>query len=47
MLKNSNEKLSAEVESLKSMSENLVALEQMVKKLTFIKETSLVSTITK
>ena len=42
-LKNNNIKLSAEVESLKSMSEKLVTLEQLVKELTSIKHTTIVS----
>ena len=39
-LKNNNEKLSAEVESLKSMSEKLVTLEQLISELTSIKQAS-------
>ena len=44
ILKENNEKLSAEVESLKSMSEKLVKLEQMVNELTSVKHTSLIET---
>ena len=42
-LKNNNEKLSAEVESLKSMSEKLATLEQLVNELTSEKHTALVT----
>ena len=40
MLKNNNEKLSAEVESLKSLSEKLATLEQLVNELASIKQAS-------
>jgi len=42
-LKNNNEKLSAEVESLKSMSDKLVALEQLVNELSSVKHAALVT----
>ena len=47
VLKNNNEKLSAEVESLKSMSEKLATLEQLVNELASNKQTTFISTITK
>ncbi len=40
MLKNNNKKLSAEVESFKSMSEKLITLERTVNKLTYNKQAS-------
>ena len=43
MLKNNNDKLSAEVETLKSMSEKLVSMEQLVNELNSEKQTTLVT----